>query len=234
MEYIPAELFPLEPWNGPGPPELEREDWLLQKMALEPIAPAAAQAYARRRYPMYFLLAVAFIGLPGALIGTNLLLEWGLPLWLARVGIALVLGAFFIFFFVMIASMASRSKVFKHLGIVPVEHPAPGLADDVSILAKRHGRSLEYGVSASGNFWRYGKAVPEFQIENKNGQFFASAGLPAPIRGVLARLPRNKRWNNLRIHGGPWGMQTSRPIRQANSFIHDLWLFEELLNAMKN
>ncbi|HKX13034.1 MAG TPA: hypothetical protein VJP40_07770, partial [bacterium] len=222
---------PLEPRDGPGPPELEREDWLLQKMAIEPLDSSAARIYARRRYPMYFLIAVACIGLPGALIVTNLLYEWGFPVWVSQVGMVLVLGAFFVFFFVMIAWMLSRSKVLKHLGIAPVEGPARGTADDVSILAKRHGRMLEYGVSASGNFWRYGKAVPEFQVENKNGQFFVSSGVPPSIRDFLSGLPRNKRWRGLRIHGGARGMRTSRPVRQANLFLHDLWLFEGLLNA---
>lgn len=233
MEDIPAELFPLEPWNGPGPPELDREDWLLQKMAIEPIDPSSARAYARRRYPMYLMIAVACIGLPCALIGANLLHEWGFPVWVSRAGMVLALGAFFVFFFAMIGWMLSKSKILKKLGVAPVEHPAPGIAKDVSILAKRRDRTLEYGISASGNFWRYAIELPEFQVENKNGQFYASSGLPPAMRGFLSRLPRNKRWRGLRVRGGTGGMQTSRPVRQANLFLHDLWLFEGLLDSIE-
>lgn len=233
MEFIATDLIPVEPRSGEGPPELRREALLLEQMAVERLDASAIRAYTRRKYPMYLLMAVAFIGLPCAVFGTTFLTQLGLRPWIAKVGIAAVLLAFFVFFFAIIALVASRSKIFKQMGIRPIEQAAEGVANDVSMLATRHGRSLEYGLSGAGNFWRYGKAVPEFHVENRDGQFFATPGLPSAIREVLESLPRNSLWRHLRIWGGPWGIQTQRPIRLSKYFLQDLWLFELLLNSMK-
>lgn len=233
MEYIPAELFPVEPWNGEGPSELEHEGLLLSQMAVEPIEPSALQAYTRRKYPMYFLIAVAFVGLPLSVGGATFLTELGLPAWIGRAALAAILFSFFVFFFAIIALVSSRTKVIRHMGIKPIEHATEGVASDVSMLAIRHGRNIEYGLNGAGNFWRYGKAAPEFKMENRDGQFYAAPGLPPAIRDFVGRLPRNKLWRNLRIWGGPWGIQTQRPLRLSKYFLQDLWLLEGLLNSMK-
>ncbi|HKY64578.1 MAG TPA: hypothetical protein VJR29_14320 [bacterium] len=232
MEEIPAELFPIQAASDTAFPELHREDWLLQSMAIEPISPAAVRAYANRRFLLYSLLFVALIVLPGLILGLNFLLERGWPLWLVRTGIFLTLGAFFLFFFAILAVLLSRFRAIKHLGIAPAK-PGQGSSQDASMLAKRHGRILEYGVLDSENFWRYAKPFPVFRIENRGGQFFASPGLPPRVHGLLSRLPTEKIWNRLRIQSGPQGVQTSRPVGRAGYFLQDLWLLEEMLNVLE-
>jgi hypothetical protein len=234
MEDIPPELFPIQAWNGEGPPELKSEDLLLIQMSQGPMIASAARAYANRKYLMYFFIAVSFIGLPLAVFGATYLNQLGFPLWLSQVGIVITLGGFFIFFFGMIILIASRSKVLKHLGIRPVEEGRSKVSDDVAMLAERHGRVLEYGIEGTENFWRHASRLPVFRIEYWNKQFYASSGLPSSIRSVLERLPPNTLWRKLRIDGGPEGIRSSRPIRLAKYFIQDLWLLEGILNANEN
>ncbi|HEX5035239.1 MAG TPA: hypothetical protein VFW62_12235 [bacterium] len=233
MDDIPAELLPIQTTSHTAIPELRREDWLLQRMAIEPIPPGAIRAYVNRRFLMYALLFVAFIALPAAVFGLNFLFERGWALWLVRTGIFLTLGAFFLFFYAILAVLLSRFRVIKHLGIAPAK-PGQGSAQDTSMLAKRHGRVLEYGIFESENFWRFPKPSPAFRIENQAGRFFASSGLPPRVHGLLSRLPVDKMWNRLKIQSGPEGIQTSRPVGRAKYFIQDLWLLEEILKTLGN
>jgi hypothetical protein len=234
MEDIPPELFPIQAWNGEGPPELKHEDLLLMQMSLGPMAASAARAYANRKYLMYFFIGVSCIGLPLAVFGATCLNELGLPLWLSRLGIVITLGGYFIFFFGMLILVASRSKALKHLGILPIQENRSNVSDDVAMLAKRHGRVLEYGIEGTENFWRHPSRLPVFRIEYWNKQFHASPGLPSSARSLLESLPPNSLWRKLRIDGGPEGIRSSRPIRLAKYFIQDLWLVEGILNANEN
>lgn len=224
------ELIPIEPNPSEKIPELEDESRLVAMLAVTAIDPAAARAYARKKYLIYAFVLLFCIGMPLAVFSIVSLGNIATPL--RHAGIYVVLGAFVIFFYVMIGTIMSRHRILKNLGLSPVEkiNEAPS---DVNILASRHGRILECGFSQKGCFWRFPKAAPVFILEYRGGLFYSSMTAPNTVKMIFSELPKSRLWRKLRIESGPQGLRLSRPIRMSKFFLHDLWLLEKVLAALK-
>lgn len=208
-------------------PELGDDAALVQALAIRPMDPALARSYARRKYLIYFFIAGFGLGLPLCVFGITALAEHGLSHRFAQLLIGLTLVGFFIFFFAMIRLIVSRGNIHPHLGIAPAEIPA----NNVAVVAVRHGRTLEYGFRDAENFWRCSKPSPPFAVAYREGAFHAAGELPPGAERVFANIPPHRRWRRLTVMGGPQGIQTRRPVRLAKYYLHDLWLLEKILAA---
>lgn len=228
-----AELLPIAGLDSADPPELADEGTLLLAMAVKPMDPEEARAFVRKKYLHYFLTFLMLFGSPLLLFWIMARGEHGWSRLTVQIAVVVFLALFFILFIVMIVMVASRGKVAKYLGFRAIEGREGDAASDVSMVAERRGRVLEYGVSQDGNFWRYRGSFPVFRVENRGGTFFADAATPAYVRTVLGRLPPHRRWRKLALQGGPEGLRSSRPVRLAKLYLFDLWLLERIL-AQKN
>lgn len=235
MQAAPRDLVPILYSGAPGPPELDDEAELLMQMAVEPLDPAEARTHVRKKYLIYLLIAGFCLGLPLAVFGAVSLSEWGLPRWVSQAGVWIALAVFFVFFLAMLALIASRGKAYSWLGLRPVAGTgAAGEGQEfVAMEGVRRGRPWEYGMLEKEHFWRCRRPLPPFQIAYVDGAFCADPTAPAALQSLLAQIPPKRHWRRLRIFGGSEGLRTSRPAPLAKYSVHDLWLVEKILEALR-
>jgi hypothetical protein len=77
-------------------------------------------------------------------------------------------------------------------------------------------------------------AVAPFRIVAKDGRLAAESGAMPEVDDVLARLsPAPKVWRDVVIVGGPDGIRSRRPVTaHAQGYLYDLWLVEQLADAL--
>ena len=112
-----------------------------------------------------------------------------------------------------------------------------GVHGATAFAGTRHGRQVtvrmpaDEGVRAKCQV-RVSAQAPEFEFRCRDGRLKAADGAPAAVADSLKRIPNSPRWNGLKGHAGPNGIEIEHKGTAHGDWLLDLWLAERVADAV--
>jgi hypothetical protein len=125
-------------------------------------------------------------------------------------------------------SASEEETIFAPLGLSLVERSESGTRTE-EIEGQRDGRAIHIRVKGRHCFTQVSGHMPVFEVETKEGKFLLTENLPEDVYTSLKGLRKAKRWNGVKLVGGPDGVTVERNARGLNLWLYDLWLAEKVI-----
>jgi hypothetical protein len=142
---------------------------------------------------------------------------------------------------------AASAQMLSPLGLDMAQHPqvgldprldrpgySPKLVGTYLLEGQRHGRAVSVHRDGDGpTVTSVGGTFPDFQVKADRDRLRAARGAPPEVGRALGSLPGSKRWKAIKLTAGANGITVERRRDSGFDWLCDLWLAEQLADAVR-